>query len=279
MLCLFTSDLHGSRRRYDRLLEAAAQRRPEVLLLGGDLLPGLGGEDGGSRRTAIEVLVEGLERLGRSRPRVFFIPGNDDPRAAIEEQLKDGIQRGLLEPLHMRRVQLRGHPLLGYACVPPSPFQLKDWERYDVSRFTDPGSVSPEQGMRSVPADPSEVRYGTIAGDLEKLARGLDLERAICLFHAPPYRSSLDRAALDGMSVEGVPLDLHVGSIAVRRFIEERGPLITLHGHVHEAARLTGTWKERIGRTLALSAAHDGPELALVGFDSDDPRGADRELF
>jgi len=37
---------------------------------------------------------------------------------------------------------------------------------------------------------------------------------------------------------------LAVGSIAVRRFIEERQPLLTLHGHIHESARLTGDWRE-----------------------------------
>ncbi len=47
---------------------------------------------------------------------------------------------------------------------------------------------------------------------------------------------------------------------------------------MHESARLTGAWQQRIGRTLCLSAAHDGPELALVRFDLDQPDGATREL-
>jgi Icc-related predicted phosphoesterase len=76
-----------------------------------------------------------------------------------------------------------------------------------------------------------------------------------------------------------VPLEPHVGSIAVRRFIEARRPLLTLHGHVHESARLSGRWQERLGRTLLLSAAHDGPELALVRFDLDDLSSATRELL
>ena len=105
------------------------------------------------------------------------------------------------------------------------------------------------------------------------------MERVILLVHAPPYQTKLDRAALDGRSVDHAPLDVHVGSIAVRRFIEARQPLLTLHGHVHESARLTGSWRERIGRTHALSAAHDGPELALVRFDPNDPAGATRELL
>ena len=46
---------------------------------------------------------------------------------------------------------------------------------------------------------------------------------------------------------------LQVGSIAVKRFIEDRQPLLTLHGHVHEAAQLTGEWKIQIGRTVSAS--------------------------
>ena len=65
---------------------------------------------------------------------------------------------------------------------------------------------------------------------------------------------------------------------AIRRFIEERSPLVTLHGHVHESARLTGTWRCRIGRTHAFTAAHDGPELALIRFDPGDLEAATREL-
>ena len=76
-----------------------------------------------------------------------------------------------------------------------------------------------------------------------------------------------------------MPLDVHVGSIAIRRFIEDRQPLVTLHGHVHESARLTGSWRDTIGRTHLFSAAHDGPELALVRFDLGDIASATRELI
>jgi Icc-related predicted phosphoesterase len=64
----------------------------------------------------------------------------------------------------------------------------------------------------------------------------------------------------------------------MRRFIEARQPLLTLHGHVHESARLTGSWRDRIGRTHLFSAAHDGPELALVRFDLENLEAAWREL-
>ena len=80
-------------------------------------------------------------------------------------------------------------------------------------------------------------------------------------------------------SKEVGPLDVHVGSIAVKRLIEARRPLLTLHGHVHESARLTGSWREQIGPTWAFSAAHDGPELALIRFTPDHPAAATRTLL
>ena len=82
------------------------------------------------------------------------------------------------------------------------------------------------------------MKYGTIKEDLEALTGEADLARAVFLFHTPPHETKLDRAALDGKMVDHVPLDLHVGSIAVRRFIEARHPLLTLHGHIHESPRL-----------------------------------------
>jgi Icc-related predicted phosphoesterase len=168
--------------------------------------------------------------------------------------------------------------LYDYAYVPPA-FTLKDWERYDVSRYVPPGCVSPEEGHHSVDFDPHALRYATIQDDLARLAADDPMERAVFLLHTPPHETALDRAALDGKMVDGVPLDLHVGSIAVKRFIEERQPLLTLHGHVHESSRLTGSWRDRIGRTHMFTAAHDGPELSLIHFDLNDLDAAARRLL
>ncbi len=162
---------------------------------------------------------------------------------------------------------------------PPSPFAIKDWERYHVSRFIDPGSISPEDGRRTVPADLRAIGRGTIAKDPDALVGGRSVQRAIFLLHTPPHDTNLDRAALDDRTVDHVPVDVHVGSVAVRRFVEQRRPWISLHGHVHESARLTGQQRQQIGGTWCFSAAHDGQELAPVRFDPDDPGAATRSLL
>jgi Icc-related predicted phosphoesterase len=284
--CLFCSDLHGQHDRYEKLFRAIESERPAGVFLGGDLLPGLSavasGRAGPHGDFVQDVVADGFASLrrclGAEYPRVFVILGNDDGRG-VEPAFEEIEARGLWSYAHGRRLGFGDFDVYGYSFIPPSPFLLKDWERYDVSRYVDPGCVSPESGHRSVPVEPHEARHATIQKDLERLTAELDLSRAVLLFHAPPYRTKLDRAALDGRMIDHVPLDVHVGSIAVRRLIEARRPWLTLHGHVHESARLTGRWQDRIDRTLMLSAAHDGPELAVVRFDLDRPETASRELL
>ncbi len=280
--CFFISDLHGKRERFDKLFAAVEKENPGIIFIGGDILPHALTAESGHEGFLNDYLFRELENLrenlGKSYPMIFAILGNDDGRYD-EDSMIEASEKGLLNYIHGRNLEHLGRLIFGYSYVPPTPFQLKDWERYDVSRYVDPGCISPEEGSRYAPAKADDIKYGTISADLEKLAGELNLENAIFLFHSPPYRTNLDRAALDDMKVDHVPLDLHVGSIAISRFIEEKQPLLNMHGHIHESAGITGSWKCHIGKTLAITAAHDGPELALVRFNLEKIEEASRELI
>ena len=284
--CFFATDLHGQTQQYEKLFKSILEKRPAAIFLGGDLLPSVPFSPpalpSGSEDLVSSHLIPGFrkvrELLRNNYPPVFLILGNDDPKCT-QEQFLVGQAQGLWHEIHGRKIIFGNNSIYGFACVPPTPFLLKEWERYDVSRYVPPGCVSPEEGYRSVPEAGDEVKWGTIQNDLALLIGEDPLVDAVFLFHTPPYGTSLDRAALDGKTYEHVALDLHVGSIAVRRFIEERQPLLTLHGHVHESARLTGFWKIQIGRTTCINAAHDGPELALIQFALESPEHATRTLL
>jgi Icc-related predicted phosphoesterase len=284
--CIFASDLHGRLDRYEKLFAVIEAEHPDAVFLGGDLLPnGLAFRPPSNPSLGdfvngflVNKLASLRDRLGSAYPEFFVILGNDDPRTE-EAAMHDAQTAGLWSYIHNARRSLGSYSVYGYSNVPPTPFALKDWERYDVSRYVDPGCVPPTEGWRSVPLPDDELEWATIKGDLETLTGDADLASAVFLFHAPPYKTNLDRAALDGQKVDHVPLDVHVGSIAIERFIRSRQPLLTLHGHVHESARLTGEWRERIGRTHAFTAAHDGPELAVVRFDLERLDGATRQLI
>jgi len=283
--CFFISDLHGDIGRYRKLFDSIITSPPSALFIGGDILPsgfGLSTTPADRDDFVLGYLAGEFKKIRRALssryPRVFIILGNDDPRSN-EVAIRTGAEEGLWEYIHNRKVNLESYSVYGYSFVPPSPFMLKDWERYDISRFVDPGCISPEEGYKSSKGTGTGERYRTIDQDLQKLLREDDLTKAIMLFHSPPYRSNLDRAALDGKMIDHVPLDPHVGSIAIRRLIEKRQPLLTLHGHIHESTRLTGSWRDKIGRTYMFNAAHDGPELSIVKFDPDDIENAHRQLI
>ena len=287
MSCFFVTDIHGSIDRYRKLFQAMREEKPQALFLGGDLMPNLAyareSLDFGHEDFLNDYLANQFRRLkeelGEEYPSVFVILGNDDGMYP-EWSVLAAAGENIWKYLHNRRLKVENYRFYGYSYIPPSPFQLKDWERYDVSRYVDVGAVSPEQGQRSVPVAENEVKYSTIKRDLEILSRGEeDFSHAVFLFHAPPYDTGLDRAALDGKMVDHVPLDVHVGSIAIRRFIEAKQPLLTLHGHIHESAQITGVWKEKLGETWMINAAHNGDELSLVKFELEAPGEAERVLL
>lgn len=278
--CFFVSDLHGKTDRYAKLFHLIETKKPHVVFFGGDLLPHAMNSTDEYNDFATDYFFPNLEklknRMNQDYPAIFLILGNDDPAIEEEKFLKTE-SKGLFRYMHNRKFTLRGYTIFGYSFIPPTPFTLKDWEKYDVSRYVDPGCTHPMEGYRSKEPD-GNVEFETISKDLEVLTGNENLSHSVFLFHAPPYKTNLDRAALDGKMVDHVPLDVHVGSIAIKRFIDERQPYLTLHGHIHESTRLTKQWSDKFGNTLAFNAAHDGPELCVVVFDLEKPQEAERLL-
>jgi uncharacterized protein len=286
MLCYFVTDLHGHSDRYNKLFRLIGEEQPEALFIGGDILPGGSGTyvsmDFSGKDFINGFLAEALRRLkdklGDKYPEIFIILGNDDGRSA-ESAVVELEAQSLWKYIHNKRVSFGEFMLYGYAYVPPTPYRLKDWERYDVSRYDEHGTISPEHGSYTFPISDYDKRYTTIGKDIKALIRNDNLNKSIFLFHSPPYQTKLDRSDRDGIKIDHAPVDIHTGSIAIKRFIEKYQPLLTLHGHIHESTRLTGSWIDRIGRTCCFNAAHDGPELSLIRFDPTNLENASRELL
>ena len=281
MDCLFISDAHGKINRLKKFFKICEKEKPDLVFIGGDILP-----NQFAFKSSIDdflkkeffLKIKKIRKITGEKTRFILILGNDDPRV-FEKIFLEADKKGIIYYIHNKTIKFDSFFVSGYAYVPPTPFQLKDWEKYDVSRFVDVGTVSPESGIRTVVINEDKIRLSTISEDLEMLSENAPVEKTIFLFHSPPYNSYLDRTKLDGKKVDQAPLDVHVGSIAIQRFIDKKQPLLTLHGHVHESARLTGYWKQKFGRTFSYSAAHDGPELALIRFDTNDLENASREII
>ena len=283
--CFFVSDLHGKINLYQKLFDQIKEKTPDAVFLGGDLLPA--GMVYGIKNSSVNIsftdnfLGPELEKLkqemGEKFPEIFIILGNDDPKLKEEKYIEYNNQE-LFRYIHCKKVKFGEFTILGYSFVPPTPFLLKDWERYDVDIEVNPGCVHPDDGFFTLEPEEGYAKK-TIQQDLKELSDGIDFSKAILLFHSPPYNTGLDRAALDGVMVDDKEVDFHVGSKAITNLINEKQPLITLHGHIHESSRITGRWKEKMKNTWAFSAANDEDGLSIVEFDPYSPEKAVRVVI
>jgi len=116
---------------------------------------------------------------------------------------------------------------------------------------------------------PDEELYERV----EKLLSGVsNMKSCIFNFHCPPYDSGLDSAPeLSKDLVAGTDM-MPVGSMSIRKSIEQHQPLLGLHGHIHESrGALT------IGRTLCVNPGSEYGEGilrgAVVNLDNDAVKG------
>jgi Icc-related predicted phosphoesterase len=275
MRIVYSSDLHGNEAQYAKLFLAAAEHDADALLIGGDIAP---------KHMAAQSFIEAQRRwyatLGaflslhhrkNLRTQVFVMMGNDDASANLPE-LHEILERNGAFDIHGSRVRIGDTDIVGYSYVPPTPFGIKDWELRDVPAG-DPREAAWERrlgkrwykkdGFRSTPQgwvaahDFPEI---SIAEQLRAPLYTKEPRKTVFVFHSPPIMTKLDLTA----RLE------HVGSIAVRGFIERHRPLITLHGHVHETVRVSGAYHERIGRTHCYASGNTdiGDELAYLLLDT-----------
>jgi len=88
---------------------------------------------------------------------------------------------------------------------------------------------------------------------LEKLKKLSNPKKTIYVIHAPPFNTKLDI----------VTTGAHVGSKSIRNFIEKEKPLLTLHGHIHESPKMSGSWRDKIGNTVCINIGSSYPEDKL----------------
>lgn len=275
MRLVYTADLHGDIESYRSLLDLAVATDARAAIVGGDLLPHTIRLDQAiaTQRGFIEQELRPLlQSFHAQHPgiAVYLLAGNDDWAAAIKA-LDELEAAGLTRPLH-ERVYPLGSPtapelwLAGYACVPLTPFSIKDYERRDDGPLP-PFSFG--MAYASWSGEPRHVRANeitarpSIAEALAALAQRSDPTRTIYVCHSPPADTPLDQMAHNK----------HVGSRAMRAFIERHAPPLTLHGHIHEAPQMSRRYAVRLGATWCINPGHDPRHFQAVALDTDDIAG------
>jgi Icc-related predicted phosphoesterase len=189
--------------------------------------------------------------------------GNDDWRANFDCLLEhDG---GLWRVLHERALAVDGTWVAGLSWVPITPFRMKDWELWDDQEVSAVGRL---EGVRSAGNELQEFRFDvelrspTLEEALEALAPASPPGETIYVLHSPPHATLCDAIA------PGV----HVGSHAIRRFVECRQPPLVLSGHIHESPRISSSYRDAIGRSVVVNPGQFGTSrLCGVWLDPRDP--------
>jgi Icc-related predicted phosphoesterase len=275
MRLAYAADLHGNIELYRALLDLAVTSGAQAVIVGGDLLPHASriADALHTQREFVEARLRPLlDAFHTAHPSimVYLLPGNDDWAAAIaslDALERDGLCSGLHERMHpLSQPGPAAGWLAGYACVPPTPFSIKDYERRDQGSRR-PSTFAQALWSRTgaiTPVGEAEfARLPSIADDLAALAQRSDPARTIYVCHTPPADTPLD--AMAG--------GRHVGSPALRAFIERHAPPLTLHGHIHESPEISGSYAARIGSTWSVNPGRSPTRLHGVTLDSEDIDG------
>lgn len=212
--------------------------------------------------------------------------------------------------------------LLCYSCVPMTRHRLKDWERYDThdidelvarshgyigfkgyttmdetaldqlmmgwewrsrgnSQTTPYGREArriqlPSEQNRNEEAQSAIERY-SIETDLGQIVSSAYIDREerrwLWVTHGPPYDTVADVCKVGH----------HVGSVAIRRLVEQYAPVAILSGHIHETVEMSnGRYKERLetcGTWVMCSGNYPNiDQVAVLLIDIDHPERTERKL-
>lgn len=273
MVVIYTSDLHGNKEHYQELFELAERKKARAIIIGGDMLPIHGPfkyslhEQEDFIFSYLEPKIEGFLSL-HPHATVYAMLGNDDWQVS-NTHLGNLAEKGVLRLLHTAKHDLgEDYELIGYGHVPPTPFTIKDGERRDLQKDVvgqQRCTACVSRGTKIVVVDPEQyfARALSIEEELERLPKERNPSRTVYVMHSPPFKTNLDRLFDDRW----------VGSRAIRAFIEQRQPYLTLHGHIHESSEMSSTYWDQIGRTICINPGQSTEEFYGVVFDLEDITG------
>jgi Icc-related predicted phosphoesterase len=298
MRIFFATDIHGSDVCWRKFLNAGAFHKADVLIMGGDMtgkaMVPIVAQDGGwevtlqdqrhvlagedeTRAMEKRIADRGYYPVRLTREEVDAWSGDAE---LVDRRLREEMLRSVERWMALADEKLRGTQI---RCV-VSPanddiFEIDPLidaaERVELGESnaialdgftlvsTGWANPTPWKTFRELPEDELRARIDGL------VAEAGDPRTAIFNFHAPPYGSNLDSAPkLDEEMnyVAGGQALVPVGSRAVRDAISDYGPVLSLHGHIHE-----GRGAVKIGRTLAVnpgSTYEDGVlQAAIVDLD------------
>jgi Icc-related predicted phosphoesterase len=294
----FATDIHGSDRCFGKFLSAAKVYKANVLILGGDItgkmIVPIVKEHGGSYRVyflgkeqkllnekELRTVMGSIKAVGYY-PHITDEAGLDemvsDPQkvhAMFQQMMTDSVGNWIRQA----EERMKGSGVKCFISAGnddewyiDSLLNSSEYVEYpegkvvkldDTHEMASCGytNMTPWKCPRDIPEDELGAKIESI------LARVVDKSNCILNFHCPPFGTVIDMAPkltenLEPVLEPGGGMELApVGSISVRQAIEKYQPLLSLHGHIHEAKGVA-----KIGRTVCINPGSEYTEGILKGF-------------
>jgi Icc-related predicted phosphoesterase len=206
---VFTADQHGN---IGQVVLAAEYARANnaILILGGDLTPHAQHTHMNAIQLQRDYLLKHLPRaIAPLEGKVYLLMGNEDCKCN-RDVFDDPDVRYFWHDLHGKRWSLgKDLDIVGYSCVPCTPFVIKDWERVDYDQSLTRNSRKSGKVSHNGEWYPAVVPHTTIAEELAADAYIPNGKKTIFVSHCPPHDTLAD-AAKDNQ---------HFGSKAIRAYI------------------------------------------------------------
>jgi Icc-related predicted phosphoesterase len=278
----YAADIHGSEKCWGKFLNAATYYEVDLLIMGGDLtgkamIPIVRTGNGAweaellGRETVLRS-TEDLEQFEKQVRFNGFYPYRCEPEELVAMEQDEGLRHHRFDQVMRRdterwmeiadqRLKDAGIPCLAMPGNDDQDFigdlltqarsidncdeQILEWGAYQILSL---GYSNPTPWN-----SPRELSEEELEKRIERLVGRLDASKpTIFNLHPPPHDTGLDSAPElnEDLSLAGgaharmIP----VGSLAVRSVIERYGPVLSLHGHIHESRGAA-----RIGPSLALN--------------------------
>ena len=295
VVIFFASDLHGSNVCFKKFVNAVQFYGANVLCMGGDMtgkaiMPICEQTDGTflafqagatTKLTGKEEVDQFIKRTGDMGFYPSVMSENEYRRLSADEHMRHELFKKLVldrvrewcafaeQKLNGKGVPfvtapgnddfteidevLRASPMVDFHEMEVSEVKGYEWLHCGGSNKT-PWDTEREY---------SEEQYVERFSQL--LPQVKDMKRCVFNVHVPPHGTILDQCPklddkLQVVYEMGNPVQMHAGSTALYRTIEEQQPLLGLHGHIHE-----GRGQIKIGKTICVNPGSVYPEGLLQG--------------
>ncbi len=250
MRFLYITDLHGDKNKYEKILAIALENDIKLIVDGGDMLPKHCKRMEEQPRFVKEYLKDYFDKLKENNITYIGMLGNDDILPIDKDFNELCNLYNNVNNIASSKINVEGYDFIGMNYILDHPFGCKDRvvmeDNYVFQRQLSSAFLSSEKGHIEIP---NWFEYATsqlpkMENKLNDLPISSNYEKTIFIIHMPPANLKLGQLLYQ---------DLDIGSVDIYNFIQEKQPLLTLHGHIHESPDTeTGKWINSINNTTCI---------------------------